>query len=79
MTRLVLVPPIFVWSDLFLLYEPDTLKCITMLAGPAVSDLVMKQLNGIGNVMNMETNAHAAYNNLKWGIEACNNNGTVWT
>jgi len=48
-----------------------------MLAGPAVSDLVMKQLNGIGNVMNMETNAHAAYNNLKWGIEACNNNGTV--
>jgi hypothetical protein len=77
MTRLVLVPPSFVWSDLFLLYEPDTLKCIAMLAGPAVSDLVMKQPNGIGNVMNMETNAHTAYDNLKWGIEAHNDNGMV--
>jgi hypothetical protein len=47
------------------------------VGGPAVSDLAMKQLNSIGNVMNMETNAHTAYNNLKWGIEAHNDNGMV--
>jgi hypothetical protein len=41
-----------------------------MFAGTATSKLVMDELNGIGNVMNLESNAHTAYDNLIWGIEA---------
>jgi hypothetical protein len=50
-----------------------------MLAGPAVKDLILQQLNGIGNAINIQVDAHTAYHNLKWGIEARNDNGTVRT
>ena len=50
-----------------------------MLAGPAVRDLILEQLNGIGNVMNVELNAHAAYANFNWGIQAHDYHGKVRT
>ena len=55
----------------------DTLKCIAMFAGiDAIRD-IMSHLNGIGNVMNMEHNAHMTYDKLKWGIEAREEGGEV--
>ncbi|KAF5374130.1 hypothetical protein D9615_008842 [Tricholomella constricta] len=57
--------------------EPDTLKCIAMFAGNEARDLVVQHLNAIGNVMNLEKNAHEAYNDLQWGIEAWNEDGMV--
>ncbi|KAF5376931.1 hypothetical protein D9615_007199 [Tricholomella constricta] len=57
--------------------KPETLKCITMLAGNEARDLVVQHLNAIGNVMNLEINAHSAYDNLQWGIEARNADGKV--
>ena len=63
--------------------QPDTLKLIAMFAWTATRDHVLQHLNGVGNVMNLEANAHTAFNDLKWGIEAENKNGTVrhksWT
>jgi hypothetical protein len=49
-----------------------------MFAGPQTRDLVLQYLNGTGNVMNLEANAHTAYDDLKWGIEAQETNGMVW-
>ncbi|KAF8133264.1 hypothetical protein EV363DRAFT_50264 [Boletus edulis] len=57
--------------------KPDTLKCIAMFAGAAAVDEVVHHLNNIGNVMNMELNAHASYDNLEWGIEAKEEGGEV--
>ncbi|KAG6379309.1 hypothetical protein JVT61DRAFT_11764 [Boletus reticuloceps] len=57
--------------------KPDTLKCIAMFAGAATVDEVLHHLNNIGNVMNMELNAHASYDNLDWGIEAKEEGGEV--
>jgi hypothetical protein len=37
----------------------------------------MQQSNSLGNVMNIEANAQTAYDNLKWGIHAKTDNGTV--
>jgi hypothetical protein len=51
-----------------------------MLAGPATRDCVVQHLNGILNVMNLESNAHTEYDDLGWGIEAIepeDNNGKV--
>ena len=48
-----------------------------MLAGTAVCDLVLKQLNDLGNLMNIESNGHTAYDDILWGIEAHNENGMV--
>jgi hypothetical protein len=48
-----------------------------MLAGTAVRDLVLEQLNDLGNLVNLQSDAHTAYNNIRWGIEARNENGTV--
>ena len=48
-----------------------------MLAGTAVRDLVLEQLNSLGNVMNIEANAHTAYDNIHWGIEASTVDGVV--
>ena len=63
--------------------QPDTLKCIAMFAGTATRDLVLQHLNGVGNVMNLQADAHTAFDDLKWGIEAENKNGKVcrmsWT
>jgi hypothetical protein len=42
-------------------------------------DLVIQRLNGPGNVVNLQRDAHAAYDNLQWGIEAQIDNGTVRT
>jgi hypothetical protein len=41
-----------------------------MFAGNAARNDVMNYLNNIGNVMNMEQNAHGLYDDLDWGIEA---------
>ncbi|KAF8133266.1 hypothetical protein EV363DRAFT_1397502 [Boletus edulis] len=57
--------------------KPDTLKCIAMFAGAAAVDEVVHHLNNIGNVMNMEMNAHGSYDNLEWGIEAKEEGGEV--
>ncbi|KAG6379300.1 hypothetical protein JVT61DRAFT_11755 [Boletus reticuloceps] len=57
--------------------KPDTLKCIAMFAGPAARDEVMHHLNNIGNVMNMQHDAHVSYDNLDWGIEAKEEGGEV--
>ncbi|KAH9970929.1 hypothetical protein BJV74DRAFT_783921 [Russula compacta] len=56
---------------------PDTIKCIAMLAGTAVRDFVVKQLNGPGNLMNIQSDTHTAYDDILWGIEAREENGIV--
>ena len=48
-----------------------------MFAGAAAANDVARHLNTIGNAMNMEQNAHAAYDNLMWGIEAKEEGGEV--
>ena len=48
-----------------------------MFAGTATRDLVLQHLDDLGNFMNLEVNAHTAYNNLRWGIEAQVENETV--
>jgi len=48
-----------------------------MFAGNEARDLVIQHLNGIGNVMNIEKNAHDIYDELRCGIEAQNDNGVV--
>ena len=48
-----------------------------MLAGEATRDVVVSSLNGIGNVMNLEMNAHKRYDALAWGIEATEHDGVV--
>jgi len=50
--------------------QPDTLKCLAMFAGEQASDLVFNHLNSIGNVANFQGDAHWWYDNLRWGIEA---------
>ncbi|KAF8432753.1 hypothetical protein L210DRAFT_2767593 [Boletus edulis BED1] len=57
--------------------KPDTLKCIAMFAGAAAVDEVVHHLNNIGNVMNMQHDAHSSYDNLEWGIEAKEEGGEV--
>src|ERR1700733_2674779 len=37
-----------------------------MFAGTPVLNLVIQQLNNIGNVMNSEMNAHARYDKVEW-------------
>src|SRR5712671_6818805 len=64
------------WLSLILL-QPDAIKCIAMLAGTAVCDLVLEQLNGLGNLMNIGSDARAAHNDIRWGIEASDTNGVV--
>jgi hypothetical protein len=41
-----------------------------MFAGQRTGNLVFDHMNGIGNVMNLQTDAHTWYDNLRWGIEA---------
>ena len=48
-----------------------------MLAGSAVRDLVLQQLNSLGNLMNIQSDAHTAYDNLRWGIESRMEGGMV--
>ena len=43
---------------------------MAMFAGAAARDDVVNHVNTIGNVMNMEQNAHTSYDKLRWGIEA---------
>ena len=48
-----------------------------MFAGTAVRDLVLQQLNDLGNFMNVQSDAHEAYDDLMWGIEGRMEEGTV--
>jgi hypothetical protein len=50
-----------------------------MFTGNEARDLVTQHLNGIGNFVNIQWDVHAAYDNLKWGIETQNDNGMVRT
>jgi hypothetical protein len=48
-----------------------------MFAGAAAANDVVRHLNTIGNVMNLQQDAHTAYDNLMWGIEAKEEGGEV--
>jgi hypothetical protein len=48
-----------------------------MFAGNAARNDVMNYLNNIGNVMNMQQDAHVSYDDLDWGIEAKEEGGEV--
>ena len=48
-----------------------------MFAGTTTRDFVLRHLNDLGNLMNFEANAHTAYDDLWWGIEAQVENETV--
>jgi len=48
-----------------------------MFAGAAARDDIVSHLNNVGNVMNMEQNAHSSYDELEWGIEATEESGEV--
>ncbi|EDR03339.1 uncharacterized protein LACBIDRAFT_295301 [Laccaria bicolor S238N-H82] len=50
--------------------KPDTLKCLATFAGEEARDLVLKQMNDIGNVANVQSDAYVKYDGLRWGIEA---------
>ena len=50
-----------------------------MFAGCKTRDPIIQHLNGVGNVMNLQWDAHKAYNKLKWGIDAQDDNGMVRT
>jgi len=50
-----------------------------MFAGTATRDLVLQHLNGLGNLMNLQADAHNAYDSLRCGIEAQVENETVIT
>ncbi|KIM76455.1 hypothetical protein PILCRDRAFT_826234 [Piloderma croceum F 1598] len=50
--------------------KPHTLECIGMLAGTKVWDIVVKNLNEIGNVMNLQWDAQAAYRDIRCAIQA---------
>jgi hypothetical protein len=41
-----------------------------MFAGPKIRDLVEKNINGIGNIMALQSDASMAYDDLRWAIEA---------
>lgn len=41
-----------------------------MFAGNATRNHIMDYLNDIGNVMNIQHDAHISYDDLHWGIEA---------
>jgi hypothetical protein len=53
------------------------MKNIAMFAGAKARDLVLQHLNAPGNVFNLQSDAHTAFDNLKWGIEAQVENGKV--
>ena len=53
------------------------MKSIAMLAGQATAGLVLTKLNGLGNVLNIQSDARMAYDDLEWGFEAQDDNGTV--
>ena len=48
-----------------------------MFAGAAARDEVLRNLNIIGNVMNMQQDAHKKYDDLYWGVEAKEEGGQV--
>ena len=48
-----------------------------MFAGDTARDVVVRHLNTIGNAMNLQSDSHTAYDNLRWGIEAKSENGQV--
>ena len=52
---------------------------IEVFAGPKARDLVQQSLNGAGNALNLELNAHMKYYEFHWGIEAQDHNGEVRT
>ena len=48
-----------------------------MFVRETVLALVMKELNSIGNVMNIEMNAHIRYDRIEWAIQAVEDNNKV--
>jgi hypothetical protein len=41
-----------------------------MFAGPKIRDLVEKNINSLGNIMALQSDASKAYGDLRWAIEA---------
>ena len=41
-----------------------------MFAGTKIQDFVEKNINGIGNTMALQSDASKAYSDLRWAIEA---------
>jgi hypothetical protein len=48
-----------------------------MFAGGPARDLIFKHMNSIGNVANFQSDAHLLYDELRWGIEAREEDGNV--
>lgn len=48
-----------------------------MFVGAEIRDLVVEHLNGVENIMNLEMNASQAYNDLRWTIQAKEDDGEV--
>jgi len=57
--------------------KSDTLELITLIAGSATKDDVLRYLNSHYNTLNLELNTRSAFDKLRWGIEAQADNGTV--
>ena len=48
-----------------------------MFAGMAVQDRVLQQSNSLDNLINIQSDAHTAYDGLRWGIESRMEGGMV--
>lgn len=48
-----------------------------MLAGIEVRNLIVEHVNSIGNVVNLERNAQAKFNEIQWAIQANEDRGQV--
>jgi len=48
-----------------------------MFTDRPAKDFVFKHVNGIGNVANFQSDAHSQYDELRWGIEAREEDGNV--
>ncbi|KAF8577721.1 hypothetical protein K439DRAFT_1621885 [Ramaria rubella] len=57
--------------------KPDTLALISMFAVEETAKVVLEHLNSVGNVMNIQSDAHTTYDQLLWGIEAQERDGKV--
>jgi hypothetical protein len=56
-------------SNSVIILKEEMLRCITMFTGKQTLELVVKNLNGVGNAVNLQKNAHNDYDSLRWGID----------
>lgn len=53
------------------------MKNIAVFAGTPVLNLVIQQLNSVGNVIDLQMDVHARYDEIEWGIQADKGLGKV--